>query len=982
MTVCPHCNFVHGDDYDDGFTISCEGPECGLLFWTHVGISYYVPYLKSDPHSDRQGFTFANTRIESLWFDEKSYLFSRINKDFTSVLYDEIQNREFNLKGKEHVDNLEVLQFLNDLLIPYGLITQRLSAQDHPRGNDPFLIHRIDTNHLEFEIEFEDEPFLNQQNQIRMDPRWSQWGNKFANNLNNFGMEINGQTLRTKQNTALAWMLSTPASITIGALPTGSGKTRIMQIAANLLNHGATDGLNENVGVSGPMLIISPLISLRDDQRTKWNEYNASLQPGVTPLRCEFLTSTHDRRDEDVIRKLNSGNVDVFCCSPDILLNTNSRTNKWLECFQTMQRPFTAMVIDEAHVIGDWGASIIPTFQLLPTIKNQLMFRNPDLRLLLLSATISEAEEEELVNLFQEGMVLSQPINGSHAVRDTKARLGLSFIVEAPLKPEVENDLRSTLINDLRSKKARIPPRWQYRDNKTSFYNGAPPPIILYTYRKAMALDIKRELRENGFTAIEYIGSSDSDHRRRALDCFRNNEVNWVVGTSAFGMGVDKDDVWVIGYYGLPSSLKDLYQSFGRAARYDDWDKEGSRKNGYCKAIIIGRQQDFSPKMKLPLTMERIMRTFLHKSSRILPNGYLILDLDNVVEPVWSTNGASTLEVAEEVEGLTAEFGNHHAHQQLRMERFNKNFHQMVSDLRSRNRSTRENTSLFLWALSCAQRGGLLEVCGIHPAVLYVANNVEYTLNDSLRMNGGYSRVMAELQMQKMRGGRTPHGQKRFIVLRVKEPKLNYHILTERVEKGLKTLRNRYQRGAEELREFKNEVQKKQVCLRKLFASCYGSTREETKSCLEHLTQREHAMPCNVCLSSLEPGNNPVDHIWSEITHFESLFKLQWPQKPVEEIKIFDRPQSRNALPGPFNQRKTINGPFEFAPGIKSGDFPNKCYPLFSDDKHVANIEFTLDGHVMVTSILENGPNWEHNGRRAFSVIFCNQRAEIKWPGI
>jgi superfamily II DNA/RNA helicase len=812
-----------------------------------------------------------------------------------------------------------------------------------------------------------------------VDPRWPQWGNIFANDWDNIGLKINQVTLYPNQNTALEWMLSTPASITIGALPTGSGKTRIMQIAANLLNHGATDGFNENVGESGPMLIISPLISLRDDQRTKWDEYNVSLRPGVTPLRCEFLTSTHDRRDEDVIRKLNSGEVDVLCCSPDILLNTNSRTNKWLECFQTMQRPFTAMVIDEAHVIGDWGASIIPTFQLLPTIKNQLMFRNPDLRLLLLSATISKEEEEELVKLFQDGMVLRKPLNGSHAIRVTKARLGLSFMVEAPRKPEVEDALRSTLINDLRSKKARIPPRWQYRHDNTAFYSGAGPPIILYTYRKAMALEIKRELKANGWSAIEYIGSSSSDHRRRALNCFRNNEVNWVVGTSAFGMGVDKDDVWVIGYYGLPSSLKDLYQSFGRAARYDDWDEDGSRKNGYCKAIIIGRQQVFSPKMKLPLTMERIMRSFLHKSSKFLPNGHLILDLENVVEPIWSTNGASALEKAEEVEGLTAEFGDHQTYQQLRMQRSDENFNQMVKDSRSRNRSRRENMSLFLWALSCAQRGGLLEVCGIHPPVLYVANNVEYTLNDSLRMEGGYSDVMKELQMQKRRDGRTPHGQKRFIVLRVKGSKLNYQILTERVQAGLKTLHERYQRGAEELSDFKNEVQKKQVCLRKLFAGCYGSTREKTKSCLEHLAKREHAMPCSVCMSSLEPGNNPVDHIWSENTHFESLFKKQWPQKPVQERKIFNRPQAQNTLPGPYNQRKTIDGPFEFASGINASDFSDKTYPLFSDDKHVANIEFTSDGNVMVESLVKPGPNWEQNGRSAFSVIYCNKRAEIKW---
>ena len=53
-------------------------------------------------------------------------------------------------------------------------------------------------------------------------------------------------------------------------------------------------------------------------------------------------------------------------------------------------------------------------------------------------------------------------------------------------------------------------------------------------------------------------------------------------------MGVDKDDIWVVGYHGIPESLKDLYQSFGRAARYDEWRLPESRKNGYCIAQLSG----------------------------------------------------------------------------------------------------------------------------------------------------------------------------------------------------------------------------------------------------------------------------------------------------------------------------------------------------------------------------------------------------------
>ena len=59
-----------------------------------------------------------------------------------------------------------------------------------------------------------------------------------------------------------------------------------------------------------------------------------------------------------------------------------------------MKVPFSMMVVDEAHIIGSWGASIRPQFQLLSLVKDRLLDRNPFLRVLLMSATISISEEK------------------------------------------------------------------------------------------------------------------------------------------------------------------------------------------------------------------------------------------------------------------------------------------------------------------------------------------------------------------------------------------------------------------------------------------------------------------------------------------------------------------------------------------------------------------------------------------------------------
>ena len=125
----------------------------------------------------------------------------------------------------------------------------------------------------------------------------------------------------------------------------------------------------------------------------------------------------------------------------------------------------------------------------------------------------------------------------------------------------------------------------------TLHFSQAQGHLPSSTYRKEKANQLRNRLRGLGYTAKEYIGSSGSFHRKDVLHEFKQNQLQWVVGTSAFGMGVDKDDVWVVGYLGIPSSLKELYQSFGRAARFDDWGFNEHRKNGYCKGILIDKQQ-------------------------------------------------------------------------------------------------------------------------------------------------------------------------------------------------------------------------------------------------------------------------------------------------------------------------------------------------------------------------------------------------------
>jgi len=354
--------------------------------------------------------------------------------------------------------------------------------------------------------------------------------------------------------------------------------------------------------------------------------------------------------------------------------------------------------------------------------------------------------------------------------------------------------------------------------------------------------------------------------------------------------------------------------------------------------------------------------------------------LNDIASPTWTSINNQSTERIQETEGLVSEFGNHEVYQELRIHRNAENYEQMVQDARRKSRSKRENTDLFLWALTCAQRSGLLEVCGVHPQVLYTANGSNIRLDECLTA-GGDANVMAELSMQKGRGGFTPVGQQRFIVIRLKEAVFNYQVLTERVEEGLAILKQRYGRGVDELNQFKDEIKKGNTCLRKLFASCYGATMEGTKSCIEHLTAREHAMPCSVCLKELNPGANPVEHIWSEVSHFESLFKLNIPQKPIREIVLFDRPTTPgNAIDSQqHNQRKYIEGPFALHDNFRLDQLDILDLKLHSNGEHVANLSFDDNKIVTVTSLGGRTPWKSDLNQEAFSVIFDGSVAHVKW---
>ena len=97
-------------------------------------------------------------------------------------------------------------------------------------------------------------------------------------------------------------------------------------------------------------------------------------------------------------------------------------------------------------------------------------------------------------------------------------------------------------------------------------------PMIIYTPIKKEANSTYLRLAKKYFiSANAYTGDTGSGQKESVRLAFKNNKIRCLVGTSAFGMGIDKPDVWMTSYIGMPFTLKGLYQAFGRAARKSNW---------------------------------------------------------------------------------------------------------------------------------------------------------------------------------------------------------------------------------------------------------------------------------------------------------------------------------------------------------------------------------------------------------------------------
>jgi RecQ family ATP-dependent DNA helicase len=312
-------------------------------------------------------------------------------------------------------------------------------------------------------------------------------------------------------------------------MPTGGGKSLCYQLPGL-----ATGDLT---------IVVSPLIALMNDQ---WTRLTAAGHP------VAMVTSAMS--DEDVRRSLaqvRGGEARIVYCSPERFAST-----VFLDALA--QRRIDLLAVDEAHCVSEWGHDFRPDYLRLPQIAERL--GRPTV--MACTATATKAVAAEIAARFE----MREPLQ----VRSGFDRPNLSFDV-VQLEGKGSKARRLALL-------------------EAGLADAANRPAIVYCGTRRDTDEVAESLRAAGRAALPYHAGMEAGERGSAQRRFMEGEVDVVVATNAFGMGVDKADVRSVWHMAIPTSLEAYYQEAGRAGR----DGEPARAVLLAMKADLGRLVRFN----------------------------------------------------------------------------------------------------------------------------------------------------------------------------------------------------------------------------------------------------------------------------------------------------------------------------------------------------------------------------------------------------
>jgi ATP-dependent DNA helicase RecQ len=289
-------------------------------------------------------------------------------------------------------------------------------------------------------------------------------------------------------------------------MPTGGGKSLCYQLPAILMK--------------GTAIVISPLIALMKNQVDLLRGFEAGTGTGSI---AHFLNSSLSKMQiEEVRSDLLAGKTKILYVAPESLTKEEN-----VSLLREVQISFYA--VDEAHCISEWGHDFRPEYRRIRALVDEIG-RHP---IIALTATATpKVQSDILKNLgIQRAAVFKSSFN----------RPNLYYEVRD--KQDVEKDMIKYI---------------KQNPGKSG---------IVYCLSRKKVEEIAQLLCINGIKARPYHAGLDAKTRAENQDAFLSEEINVIVATIAFGMGIDKPDVRFVIHYDIPKSIESYYQETGRAGR-------------------------------------------------------------------------------------------------------------------------------------------------------------------------------------------------------------------------------------------------------------------------------------------------------------------------------------------------------------------------------------------------------------------------------
>lgn len=290
-------------------------------------------------------------------------------------------------------------------------------------------------------------------------------------------------------------------------MPTGGGKSLCYQLPA--------------IVSEGVAIIISPLIALMKNQVDLIRNYSSKDDI------AHFLNSSLNRTERKaVIKDIRDGKTKMLYVAPETLTKPDT-----VDLFREIKVSFIA--VDEAHCISEWGHDFRPEYRRIREIIEAIPQQFP---LIALTATATPKVQSDIVKTLQ----LRKP----------------NIFISSFNRPNLYYEIRPKKTPQLAIK------------NMVQFIKQRPGKSgIVYVINRKTADDLSEVLRANGVKAGSYHAGLDGKVRTQTQDAFLMEELDVIVATIAFGMGIDKPDIRFVIHYDIPKSLENYYQETGRAGR-------------------------------------------------------------------------------------------------------------------------------------------------------------------------------------------------------------------------------------------------------------------------------------------------------------------------------------------------------------------------------------------------------------------------------